>query len=211
MQTHTGMNAYPVHYVVQPPGAFTRFQLAVRFVAFLALGVVGLSFGTVFAFAYLALPVFAASRLTRRDPAAYLTEDGPRVIDGLRWFSAIAAWAGLIAEHLPANEPTETVKLEVEGAAHPTPRSALWRVVTGIPSALALMVLCWLGMFVWLWAAVSILISQRIGPHAFEYLVGLQRWSTRLLVYQASLVDDYPPFSFADVAAPSLPTAHTAS
>ena len=42
-----------------------------------ALGVVGLSFGTVFMFAYLALPVFAASRLTGGDPAAYLASGRP--------------------------------------------------------------------------------------------------------------------------------------
>jgi hypothetical protein len=190
------------------PGTFTRLQLAVRFIAFLALGVAGLSFGTIFAFAYLALPVIAATRLGRADRSAYLVEDGPRVIAALRWFAAVSAWAGLIADRLPSDQPDETVKLEVEGIAHPTPSSALWRVVTGIPSALVLMVLCWFGMFVWLWAALSILLFQRVGPHAFEYLSGLQRWSTRLLVYQASLVDEYPPFSFADEPARHLPSAH---
>ena len=201
------MTPYPVHYNVALPGMFTRLQLAVRFVAFVALGAIGLSFGTVFMFAYLALPVIAASRLARRESSVYLAEDGPRIVAALRWFAAVAAWAGLVTEHLPASSPAETVKLEVEAHAQPTSRSALWRVVTGIPSAIALMVLCWLGMFVWLWAALSILFSQRIGPHAFDYLVGLQRWSTRLLVYQASLVDEYPPFSFAE--GPTLPMAHT--
>ena len=56
------MTAYPVRYFVERPARFTRLQLLVRVVAFCALGVLGLTFGTVFLFGYLALPVFAAAR-----------------------------------------------------------------------------------------------------------------------------------------------------
>jgi len=199
---------YPVHYSVERPRHFTRLQLLIRVVAFCALGVVGLSFGAVFMFAYLALPVFAASRLAANHrPDAYVDRDGPRVIAALRWFAAVSAWAGLVAEHLPARSPAETVTLEAETRTPPTAGSAIWRVVSGLPSAVVLAVLCWFGIFVWLWAALSILVVQRVGPGAFEYLVGLQRWSIRLLAYQASLTDEYPPFSFSDGAAPMLPTA----
>jgi hypothetical protein len=69
----------------------------------------------------------------------------------------------------------------------------------------------WLGVFVWLWAALSILLFQRVGPHAFGYLVGVQRWSVRLLAYQASLVDEYPPFSFSDAPPAALPRADVVS
>lgn len=201
---------YPVHYFVHKPERFTRLQLAVRVVAFLALGVAGLSFGMVFLFAYLALPVFATSRLAAyRDPERYLEEDGQTVLTALRWFAALSAWAGLVAEHLPSRSPEEAVTIEVKGSPHPNTPSALWRVLTGLPSAIVLAFLGFIGVYVWLWAALSILFTQRVGPHAFNYLAGLQRWSIRLLVYQASLVDEYPPFSFADVAPPyDLPKAH---
>jgi len=204
------MIPYPVHYGVERPTHFTRLQLAARVIAFCALGVLGLSFGMVFVFAYLALPVYAATRLSAgREPAAYVTEDGPRVLRGLRWLAAISAWAGLIVEHLPVREASEAVKLEIEGTAHPVQGRALWRVFSGIPSALVLCLLCWFGVFVWLWAALSILVTQRIGDHTFHYLEGLQRWSIRLLAYQASLVDEYPPFSFSDAPA-VLPPARVA-
>jgi hypothetical protein len=204
------MSAYPVHYRVAPPGHFSRFQLLLRLLAFLALGVVGVSFGTVFMFAFIGLPVFAASRLALKAAPAYLDEDGPRITAGLRWFAAICAWTGLVAESLPAKVPEDTVLLDIEPTAQPTPVSAVWRVLTGLPSALVLAFLGCLGCLVWLWAALSILVNQRIGPHAFAYLVGLQRWSIRLLAYQASLVDEYPPFSFDDAPPPALPTAHVA-
>jgi hypothetical protein len=206
------MSTYPVHYSIERPAEFSRLQLAARLIAFIVLGLVGISFGTLFLIAYLALPVYAATRLSGgRSAPEYVDRDGPRVLGLLRWLAAISAWAGLIAERFPERSPTEIVKLEVEGTAHPTASSALWRVITGLPSALLLAVLCWLGCLVWLWAALSILVRRRVGTWTFDYLVGLQRWSLRLLAYQASLVDAYPPFSFADPPPPALPTARVAS
>jgi len=205
--------AYPVHYSVERPLRFSRINLLVRVLAFIAIGVLGLSFGSVFLFAYLAFPVIAAIRLSgARDPGAYLHQDGPRVVAALRWLAAVSAWAGLTAERLPSRSPSETVTVELEETSHlpATPSSAIWRVIAGIPSALVLALLGCLGGLVWLWAALSILVAERVGPAAFNYLAGLQRWSIRLLAYQASLVDEYPPFSFSD-AAPVLPAAHAAT
>lgn len=205
------MSGYPVHYAVQRPERSSRLQLAIRVIAFIALGVIGVSFGTVFLFAYLGLAVFAAVRLASgREPRAYVEGDGPRILGALRWLAAVSAWAGLIADRLPARSPAETVNLVVDGEPHPTAQGAIWRVVTGIPSALVLALLCWVGVLVWIWAALSILFTQRVGSHAFHYLEGLQRWCLRLLVYQASLVDEYPPFSFGDTAEPPLPVARAA-
>jgi len=201
--------AYPVHYHVDPPQRFTRLQLLIRVAAFIALGILGLSFGAVFLSAYLALPVLAAVRVSSRSAEAYVREDGPKVFSALRWFAAVSAWAGLIAEQLPSRMPEETVKITVEPTERPqpTPSSAMWRIVNGVPSALVLAVLCWVGTFVWLWAALSILVVQRVGSGAFNFLVGLQRWSIRLLAYQASLVDEYPPFAFTDLQSEGLAAA----
>lgn len=200
------MTPYPVHYSVPIPQAFTRLQLLIRLIAFAVLGLLGLSFGALFVAAYVALPAYAASRIAGQGGAAYVEIDGRGVLAALRWLAAVSAWAGLIVEEPPLSSPDEAVHLEIEGRPLPTAGSALWRLVTGLPSALALAILCWLGVLVWLWAALSVLLSERVGERAWSYLVGLQRWSIRLLAYQASLVDEYPPFSFAD-AAPRLPTA----
>lgn len=192
------MSTYPVHYHVDRPEHFSRLQLAIRILAFLALGVLGISFGLIFAFAYLALPAYAASRLSAASPGDYASKDGPRVLRALHWLAAVSAWAGLIAERLPGHAPDEEVHIAVDPQPSATASAALWRVATGLPSALVLAALCWIGVFVWLWAALSVLLTERVGHRAFRYLEGLQRWSIRLLAYQASLVSDYPPFSFAD-------------
>jgi len=213
MQRRADMHtSYPVHYAVPYPTRFTRLQLLLRILVFCVLGMVGLSFGLALLVGFAALPVFAALRLTSRGdaPHAYVTEDGPRVTALLRWFAAVSAWAGLIADELPRRSPDETVRVEVDPDARPTPGSALVRLITGIPSAIVLGALCWVGMFVWIWAALSVLVREHVGVHAFNYLVGLQRWSIRLLAYQASLVDEYPPFSFSDEPATGLTPARAA-
>lgn len=202
------MTTYPVHFIVERPMRFTRVQLLIRLIAFLLLGMLSVSFGTIFAFVFVALPLYAAIRLASLGSApAYFREDGPRVQKMLHWLASVCAWVGLVADKLPAREAHETVSLSIEDTSpQPTVGTAVLRLVTGLPSALVLIVLGWIGMFVWVWAALSILFAERVGPGAFNYLVGLQRWSVRLLAYQACLVDAYPPFSFTE-APPVLPEA----
>ncbi len=196
--------SHPVHYHVERPVQFDRLQLLIRFVAFCALGVIGVSFGTVFVFAFVGLPALAAIRLSTRSPSEFHAHDGPRITSALRWFAVICAWTGLTTDRIEGSE--DTIVLDLPCTARPTPRVAILRVLTGIPSAFVLAILGFFGVFVWMWAALSILFTRRVGEAAHGYLVGLQRWSVRLLAYQASLVDEYPPFSFDDGPAP-LPTA----
>ncbi len=207
------MTTYPVHYDVHRPERSTRLQLAVRIVALLVVAALGVSFGAVLLFAYVALPVLAAIRVSAAaGPDAYVNEDGPKIRKALHWFAAILAWTGLTAERLPAHSPDETVAFAIEGGgARPTAASAIVRLITGIPSALVLALLGVLGALVWLWAALSILFVERVGDGAFRYLVGLQRWTLRLFTYQASLVEPYPPYSFSEAPPPELPTGRVAA
>ncbi len=192
--------AYPVHFAAERPVRFTRVQLLARLAAFVVLGMVSLSFGTILLVLYLALPIYAASRIASPgSPSEYLREDGPRVARLLHWAGSVFAWVGLVTDRLPSHRADETVAFTVEpNPVELTTRSALLRVLTGVPSAFVLMLLCWIGALVWLWAALWVLAAERVGPGAHNYLLGLQRWSVRLLAYQACLVDEYPPFSFAD-------------
>ncbi len=205
------MTAYPVHYSAARPAHFSRLQLLVRILAFMVLGVAGISLGAVYMLAYLALPVFAAIRLSSgRDPAVFVAEDGARITRLVRWFAAVYAWFGLVAEKVPERSPDETVRVDIEPAGHPTVASALWRLLLGLPSALALWLLGVIGGLVWLWAAIMVLVHERIGEGTFAYLAGLQRWAIRLLAYQASIVEPYPPFSFEEAPPPRLPAARAA-
>jgi hypothetical protein len=192
------MASHPVHYIVEKPQAYSRVQLVVRILAFVVLGMLGASLGSLFVIAWFILPLVAAARLAGRDAEEYLDTDGPRVIRALQWFAAIYGWFGLVVERLPSRDPEETVMVTVEAGGSPSSSSSLMRLVLGLPSALMLALLGMVGSLVWLWAALSVLVDQRIGDRTFAFLAGIQRWAVRLLAYQASLVDAYPPFSFED-------------
>jgi Domain of unknown function (DUF4389) len=197
---------YPVRYHVDKPAHFKRLHLLIRLLAFVVLGLLGLSLGLLFWVAYLGLAIFAAARLSdARDPAAYMEQDGPRVLRGLTWFAAVFAWLGLVTDRLPDRSPQEVVRIDIERSGSPTASSALWRLLIGLPSALVLCLLGAIGWFVWLWAALCVLVNERVGDFSFAYLTGLQRWTVRLLAYQASLVEAYPPFSFEESPPQQLP------
>jgi hypothetical protein len=188
-----------VQYTVEKPVRFTRVQLLLRLAAFVVLGVLGVSLGSLFVLALVALPVVAAIRTAGRTAEEYLAVDGRRIARGLHWFAAIYGWFGLVTERLPSHDPEETVRLQIDRSGKPTPRSALLRLLLGLPSALVLALLGAVASIVWLWAAICVLVNERIGDATFAFLAGVQRWGVRLLAYQAALVDAYPPFSFEDV------------
>jgi hypothetical protein len=204
------MISHPVHYSADRPEQFTRLQLVIRILAFLVLGIVGVSLGAVFVAAYVGLPLYAAARLRgRSEPERYLEEDGPRLVRLLRWFAAVYSWFGLVVCRVPDRSPEEVVRVEIELGGRPTTASALWRLLYGLPSALGLWLLSMIGSLVWIWAGISILRHERVGEGAFDFLAGLERWAVRLLAYQASLVEPYPPFSFDDVPGPPAPGEET--
>jgi hypothetical protein len=200
------MLAYPVHYTVTKPTRFTRLQLLVRLLASAALGLLGLSLGLLVLVAFIALPAFAATRLSSRDGESYLREDGPRVARLLAWMAAVYAWFALVTDALPRRQPDETVQVRIEPLGTPDAATALWRLLVGLPSAVVLAFLGCLGGLVWLWSALRVLLFEQVGDSAHAYLAGVQRWTVRLLAYQAALVDVYPPFSFDDGPA-TLPQA----
>lgn len=196
---------YPVHYEVIRPARFARTQVVTRILAVLLLVALGASLQWIVVAAFVGLPLYASIRLAAREPSAWFAVDAPRLEKALSWFASIYGWFGLVTDRIPTRRPDETVHVEVVPTGTPTAAKALARVVLGIPSAAALAVLAIFGALVWLWSVITVLAVERVGAHAYRYLAGLQRWTVRLLAYQASLVEEYPPFSLHHDTPPELP------
>lgn len=102
---------------------------------------------------------------------------------------------------VPRAAPPSPVRLE--GAAEPNASRWLWLVkwLLAVPHYLALAVLAVGAVFVWLWALVAIVATGRYPRGAFDYLLGVLRWSWRVMyyLYNAGATDAYPPFTLADV------------
>jgi len=80
---------------------------------------------------------------------------------------------------------------------------ALWLVkwLLAVPHYIALALLGFGAVFVWLYALVAIVATGRYPRPAFDYLLGVLRWGWRVTyyLYNAAATDDYPPFTLADV------------
>ena len=67
-----------------------------------------------------------------------------------------------------------------------------------LPHLIVLTFLALGALFVVIFAFFAVLITGRFPRGAFDFLVGVYRWSVRVNAYARLMVDPYPPFSLAD-------------
>jgi len=194
--------SYPVQIDAASPLRFDRVQLALRLVIAIALGWVGISAGWLGCALFLALPVIAAVVISTRGAQAYLDDAGPRVWRIVTWLLAFSAYMLILTDRFPTGEPTG-VQVQIRPDGHPTTSSALLRLIMSLPSGLVLALLGIVSSVLFVVAAVMVLIEERVPAGILGFQRGVLRWQARLAGYHASLVDEYPPFSFeADPAQP---------
>ena len=51
------------------------------------------------------------------------------------------------------------------------------------------------GILAWLYCVVAVVATGRLPRGAFDFLIGVERWSARVNAYLLLQVDAYPPFS----------------
>lgn len=199
--------AYPATFDVPAPTQFDKAQVGLRILLFIVAawllnGVIGA--------AYWLLPVIAAILIAQKGAERYLAEaeSGPTM--WLRYIIGTYAYLALATDKLPFENPNEAVAFTVRTTGTPTVGSALLRIILGIPHALVLGIIGIAFFFVWIFAAISILINGTYPQWAADFIRGYLRWNARVLAYMASLVDEYPPFSFSDDG-PAIPAAPPAS
>jgi hypothetical protein len=145
---------------------------------------------------YLGVPVLAAVLISQKGPERYLAESNDNITKWLGLIIGFYAYMSLLTDRLPAGDPpTQGVRFEVRPAGSPSAGNALLRLVLAIPSAIVLALLWLVGALLIVIAAISILANESYPSAIYDFLLGLNRWEARLLVYLASLVEEYPPFS----------------
>ena len=197
---------YPVSFDVTRPDKFERPQVALRIVVMLILCLLGAAFGWIFGLVYLVFPALAAIFISKKGPEKFLEEDGPRLTGWIRWLVAVYAYLGLLTDRLPSEKAEEIVRLEIQPGGSPTVGSALLRIILGIPSAIVLGLLGIVFFVTWIIAAIMVLVQENYPDGLYDFHRGVMRWQARLLCYQASLVEPYPPFAL-DTGAEETATA----
>ena len=198
------MPAYPVQLEVSSPPQFQRIQLLVRLGIAIVLGILGIELSWLWSLLYFALPVIAAVAVSTRGPEDYVQKIGATVWSALRWLFAFTAYMLLLTDKISVEE--HGVHVDMHATGKPAIGSALARLIMSIPSALALFFIGIVAWFLWLVALFTILVTRTVPDSILRFQAGYLRWQARLAAYHASLVDEYPPFSFGDREQP-LPTA----
>jgi Domain of unknown function (DUF4389) len=185
--------AYPVTFDIPPQATYDKGQVALRIIIFFVLAVFGI-FGIVFGGAYWVFPLAAAVLISQKGAEAYLASASSGPTLWLKYIMGIYSYFALATDKLPFDNPDE-VDLKVQTTGTPSVGSALLRLIMGIPHAIVLWLLGIVFFFVWLFAAISVLVSETYPEWAADFIRGYLAWNARLLAYMASLVDEYPPFS----------------
>ncbi len=192
--------AYPATFNVTLPEEFDKAQVILRVVIVIVLSIFQVG-NIIFGGAYLLLTVLAAVLIAQKGPAQYLedAEEGPT--KWLRYLLGFYSYMALATDKLPTSAPEEVVDLKVEPNGTPSVGSALIRIILAIPHAIVLALLGIIFAICWIVAAIAILINGTYPEWAANFIRGYLRWTARVMVYMASLVDEYPPFSFEGEAA----------
>jgi hypothetical protein len=110
----------------------------------------------------------------------------------------------LITDRIPIDD--ERARVELRFTGRPTIGTALARLITSIPSVVALFFVGFVSCLLWVVSLLTILFSGTVPASIIDFQSGYLRWQARLIAYHASFVAEYPPFSFRDRPS-NLPTA----
>jgi hypothetical protein len=182
--------SFPATLEVERPPKFERSHVFLRVALLIVVGWLGHPWGLL----WLGLPVVAAILISQRGAARYLDENGPTVTRALNWILDLVAYLALLTDELPG-QGKHPARFEVERSGAPTVSSALLRLLYSIPSLIALAILVFVGVIVWVVAVVLVLVGESYPEGLWRFQLGLVRWEAYLLAYLASLVDEYPPFA----------------
>jgi Domain of unknown function (DUF4389) len=182
------MADYPVTFDVAKPEKFERPQVFIRIIGYIVLGFVNYLI-------ILGLPIYAAFNLSKGSERFH-QENGPTVTGWLRWYIGLYAYVMVCTDKFPMSGEDAPIKFDVQPQGNHTLGSALLRFITSIPSGLVLAALATVGGIIWLIASIMILIQEDYPEGLYDFQRGITRWAARLVAYHASLVQQYPPFSF---------------
>jgi Domain of unknown function (DUF4389) len=116
-------------------------------------------------------------------------------VELLRFQNRVGVYVALMDDRYPSTDQQQGVRLTVPQPAGLNRWLPLVKWLLALPHYFVLAFLYVGAIFAIVIAWVSILFSGRFPRPLFDYLVGVGRWTNRVVAYAAILVtDEYPPF-----------------
>ena len=119
-----------------------------------------------------------------------------------RFVARITAFILLLRDEYPSTDERQAVTLDI---AYPDVEEQLNRIlplfkwILAIPHYIVLIVLWLVALIISFMAWIVIVITARHPMWMFSYIVGLERWTYRVMAYAFILsTDRYPPFRFRE-------------
>jgi hypothetical protein len=187
--------SYPVRFDVQYPGRFLRWMILVKWL--------------------LAAPhyvllryAFGPLQLACSGIAFFwilFTERYPRGLFDLwvgteRWNAQVGAYIGLMRDEYPPFSWTPAaypVTYEVDYPEHLSRWLIFVKWLLLVPHYIILLALWIAALVVYIIAFFAILFTEQFPRGLFDFLVGVDRWTYRVVAYFALLRDEYPPFGLS--------------
>lgn len=119
------------------------------------------------------------------------------VVNVNRWQANVNAYVGLMRDEYPPfswEAGGYAVTLEIDYPEEMNRWLPLFKWLLVIPNLIVFVLFGIVAAVLWIVAWFAILFTGSMPRGIFNYLVGMQRWSTRINAYVYLLRDDYPPF-----------------
>ena len=186
------MSGYPVSFDVEYPEAPNRWLILVRWLLAVPHLIVLYFLGIIISV------IWVVSFFTILIGRTYPESLYKFAVGTLRWNQNVMAYV-LVRDAYPPFSMNEDA---YEGVTFTVARPAefnRWLVLVKwllvIPHVIILALLQIVALFAFLWLFFGVLVTGQYPRPAFDFLLGVGRWSARVNAYFMFLVDEYPPFA----------------
>jgi hypothetical protein len=198
METKPDLLVSPIHLQVEAPERFARAQVVMRVLVLVLLTAFCQSGLGLWTLAYVALPLLAAVLIERHSSEGYMEHTAPRVLDALEWLLGLIAYMLFVTDRLPLSAADRPLRLHVQTQGAPSVRSALARLATSLPHFIFIALATIVSSVLAVIAAISVVFSEHASGSLRALQLQLVGWIARVLVYHASLVQQFPPVDIDD-------------
>lgn len=185
--------SYPVTYSVDTPATLSRWLWIIKGFLLIPHYVVLILLAFVTWFTLLASWV-----------AIVITGKRPRGLwdfhlGYLRWSARVNAYGGHLTDIYPSfsmdEQATYPVRVEADYIESASRLTTFFRYLLSIPHLIVLWFLIIVSFFAWFVFILMVIVTGKPHQGTFDFLVGVNRWQTRVSFYYWLLTDEYPPFS----------------